>query len=191
VALAQGPHDVEIRATLRSAQERAGFYWAGPSGSLVAVPRSALSVEPQAHGLLGAYGYAGADFSQGDWQTLRVDPVIAFRKLNPWQPGYFSVEWRGCLLVPGDGLYAFKVTSHDGALLFLDGQELIADNHRQAIGSAEGQTSLAQGYHDLLLRGLFAEESRWMELHWRPPGGVWSLVPAELLTPHGLCPSEK
>jgi 4-amino-4-deoxy-L-arabinose transferase-like glycosyltransferase len=189
----QGPHTVEIRATLHDAQEQVGFYWVAESGLLVTVPRRALSIEPQAHGLLGTYGYAETDSrrkSQGDWQTLRVDPIIAFRGLNPRQPGPFAVEWRGCLRVPGDGLYAFRVTSHDGAQLFLDGQEFIADDHHGAIGSAQGQLYLARGYHDILLRGLFAEGTRWMELHWQPPGGAWGLLPTEVLIPQTTCPSE-
>lgn len=194
--LAQGPHSLEIRAALLDCREQVGFYWAVGSGRLVPVPRSALSVEPEAHGLLGAYeerpsnpapdrGPVGVT-SPGSFQ---VDPLVAFRELKPWQEGSFAVEWSGCLRVPVGGLYSFRVTSRDGAHLFLDGRELISDDHHRAIRSAQGQVYLSQGSHTLLLRGSFDKGQRWMELHWRPPGGFWSLVPTESLTPYLPCPS--
>jgi 4-amino-4-deoxy-L-arabinose transferase-like glycosyltransferase len=182
--LAQGPHALQIRATTIKPGDRVSLSWAGPEEELSPVPRTALSVEPQAHGLLGDYVYRRGE---GGQHVLRIDQLLAFRDLAPQWPGPLSVEWQGGLNVSAGGLYAFQVTSYDGAWLSLDGHEIIADRHQGPLDNATGQVELNPGCHDLRIHSEFIGPGRWLELRWLPPGGDWSLVPAEALIPYYPC----
>ena len=73
---------------------------------------------------LGKY-YRNAKWS-GAPVDVQIDPVIDFdwAKTMPLPPP-FSVEWTGQLLVEQPGEYTFAVVADDGAVLEIDGREVM------------------------------------------------------------------
>jgi hypothetical protein len=116
--------------------------------------------------------YADADISTG---------AIA-RRWGGNPPPVFSARWFGYLTVRADGIYAFSLTSDDGARLFID-NVLVIDN--SGVHPASGRTGSAQlgpGSHLILIDYIQDGGSFVLEWLWSTGGALYSPVPAWLLS---------
>lgn len=115
----------------------------------------------------------------------------------------FAIDWTGSVLAPDTGEYAFRLTTPNGARLYVNtpvaaGEEVAAEEgplgraptidlyvSSGQTRSAEAQVFLLGGraYPLRLNFFKFKDKSASLRLEWRPPGGVWSAIPAELLSP--------
>lgn len=140
----------------------------------------------------------------------RIDPVIAFdfgegapEKGMP--SDQFSVTWTGSLVAPGTGPYGFRLTTPNGARLQFNtdlaageaGGRDEGDPRRQAplidlwvgssgparVGEAEVFLLGGRAYPLRLEFFKFKEKTSSVRLEWKPPHGVWQVVPAEALSP--------
>ncbi|GAB2885719.1 family 16 glycoside hydrolase [Streptomyces mayteni] len=85
--------------------------------------------------------------------------------------------------VPEDGGYDFRVTSDDGSRLYLDGEEIIANDQRQPPTSADGRAELTAGAHALRIDYFQGAYGKALRLEWQPPGeDAFVLVPESVLT---------
>lgn len=115
----------------------------------------------------------------------------------------FAVDWSGSLRAPDTGAYAFRLTTPNGARLHLNtpvaaGEQPAAEEgplgraptidlyvSSGQVRSAEAEVFLLGGRSYPLRVSFFKfkDKSASLRLEWRPPGGVWSRIPPEMLSP--------
>jgi len=64
----------------------------------------------------------------------------------------YGVSFDGYLKVPADGFYEFAVESDDGAVLEIDGEEVVNNDGNHGSQLAKGYVPLRQGFHRVQLR---------------------------------------
>ena len=128
----------------------------------------------------------------------RVDPAIDFnfgtKAAAPGgKPEQFKINWSGSLLVPDTGEYDFRVTTPNGARLYVNAPD--NDTEKNAlidlwvssamVRSGQGQAFLLGGRSYSLKIEFFKykDKTATLKLEWRPPGGAWSVIPTENLSP--------
>lgn len=176
--LSAGPHFVQVRMALRGEAEAIPLHWRRGDDAWEEVPRHLLWDQVWPGGLLGAFA------REGEVIRREVAPLIAYRDFVRELVGPVHATWNGCLITDRPGEYEFRLRSFDGARLTLDGQTLIQDDHRGALGEEVARASLDAGRYSIQLEALFSDGPRWLEWYWRLPGGGWALVPPEVLK-HG------
>ncbi|MFM8360262.1 MAG: PA14 domain-containing protein, partial [Verrucomicrobiota bacterium] len=117
----------------------------------------------------------------------------------------FSIAWAGSLLVRETGEYQFRLTTPNGARLYLNTDLAAGDANRRDDSDAKRQPALIdlwvssggqirEGAATLFLLGgrsyplrvdyfKFKEKTAAVRLEWKPPHGVWSVIPASALSP--------
>ncbi|MCR9294880.1 MAG: DUF1592 domain-containing protein [bacterium] len=179
----------------------------GSAGGRSELPPSPLRKHIQdlsAGGLLAEY-YQSRGMNKADRLVIRrVDPRIEF-DFQEGSPGpgitadQFSIIWDGSLLAPDTGYYDFRVTTENGARLYLnlDPQEVLGRLRDDS--SASGQQALIDAWvgsgkqreetaRVFLLGGRqyplrfeffkYQDESASVKLEWKPPHGTWSVLDA-------------
>ncbi len=115
----------------------------------------------------------------------------------------FAIDWTGSVYAPDSGEYGWRLTTPNGARLFLNtpvaANEAVAAEEGPLgraptidlnvssgqLRSAEAHVTLHGGrwYPFRLNFFKFKDKTASLRLEWRPPGGVWSPVPAANLSP--------
>lgn len=94
---------------------------------------------------------------------------------------WFAISFRGRLIVEEGGQCSFKLTSDDGANLYLDGQKLIDNDGLHPTRSRTGSAHLTAGEHDF--RVDYYQGPRYhitLQLYWRcGDASAWTIVPPE------------
>lgn len=88
------------------------------------------------------------------------------------------------LKIDNAGPYAFRLTSDDGSLLFINSDLVIAnDGTHGMVAVASEPTTLAAGHYELEVRHFDHAGDRGILVEWMPPGtDAWQAIPAELLS---------
>lgn len=161
-------------------------------------------------GLSGEY-YQSNGMNKKDKKILeRVDRSIDFdyAEGSPAEgitAEQFSIAWNGSILAPETGNYDFRVTTPNGARLYVNSDLLSGDSNRRDDSAARRQTpaidlwvsaggQVRQEIATLPLIGgrsypirldffKFKDKTASIKLEWRPPHGVWSVVGADYLSP--------
>ena len=109
-----------------------------------------------------------------------------FPGLGLENPRDFAIRFRGQLKVDTAGTYNFKITSDDGAQVYINGELVVDNDGLHPFTSANGSAMLAAGYQDLEIL-YFQGPPNYLGLQWfwQPPGGVEAIVPPEVLYPPG------
>ncbi len=76
----------------------------------------------------------------------------------------------GYVRAPETGVHGFRLTSDDGARLWVDGREVVDNDGLHGAESAEGEAPLARGWHRLRAQWFQAGGEALLRLEWRPPG---------------------
>ena len=140
----------------------------------------------------------------------RTDPVVRFDfGTNSPTAGItadqFSIAWSGSLLAPDSGEYQFRVTTPNGARLYINTDLAAGDSNRRDDSDAKRELALVdlwvssggaerQGSGSLYLLGgrsyplrldffKFKEKTAAIRLEWKPPQGPWTPIPASVLSP--------
>jgi cytochrome c5 len=117
----------------------------------------------------------------------------------------FSIAWAGSLLAPDTGFYEFRLTTPNGARLYLNADLLAGDSNRRDDSDARRQPATVDlwvsagseprvGAARLFLLGgrsypmrvdffKFKDAVASVRVEWKPPHGVWSVLGAEHLSP--------
>ncbi len=128
----------------------------------------------------------------------RVDPTLDFDFGNKapapgGKPDQFKINWTGSLLVPDTGEYEFRLTTPNGARLYVN----VPDNGTQKdaiidlwVSSGKSRSAQAPVF---LLGGRsyplkveffkYKDKTAGLKLEWRPPGGAWAVIPRTNLAP--------
>jgi hypothetical protein len=67
------------------------------------------------------------------------------------QEDWFAIRYEGTISLPKQASYQFKLTSDDGAILYIDGQKVIDNDGRHTTKTVTGQRELGAGAHRLRL----------------------------------------
>jgi 4-amino-4-deoxy-L-arabinose transferase-like glycosyltransferase len=180
ITLARGNH--ALRLQIPGSQNQFELLWQPPDASqLQLVPASNLFRPPVTNsGLLGAY-YPSPDWS-GAPAFTQIDPEIAYYFHIIPLPRPYTVEWTGKLFAPATGTYQFALDSVDGSQLTLD-DRVVVDNP-SGHTTVEGTTTLAQGWHDIVVHFSDRTGGTQIYLYWTPPSAKErELVPTRYLSP--------
>ena len=128
----------------------------------------------------------------------RVDPVISF-DFGTKAPAagsraeQFKINWTGSLLAPDTGEYDFRVTTPNGVRVYVNPPANGSEKNAlidlwvssAMLRSGQGQVFLLGGRSYPLQVEFFKykDKTASIKLEWRPPGGAWSVIPAENLSP--------
>ncbi len=84
----------------------------------------------------------------------------------------FGLRFNGWLRVPENGIYTFRLTADDGAVLRLGGRTVLDDDGPHGSVAKEAQVALAKGLHALELLYYQAGGARSLKLEMAGPGGT-------------------
>lgn len=139
----------------------------------------------------------------------RVDPEVRFDfgEGSPAEgitPDQFSIAWSGSLLAAESGVHEFRLSTPNGARVYLNADLLEGDSNQRDDSSARRQTALIDlwvssggemrtGSARIHLLGgrsyplrldyfKFKEKTASVKLEWRPPHGTWTVLGAEHLS---------
>ena len=140
----------------------------------------------------------------------RVDPTVRF-DFGPGSPtegitaDQFSIAWSGSLLAHDSGEYQFRVTTPNGARLYVNTDLAAGDSNRRDDSDAKREVALVDlwvssggqerhGTGSVYLLGgrsyplrldyfKFKEKTAAIRLEWKPPQGPWTPIPASVLSP--------
>ena len=130
-------------------------------------------------------GLVGRFYANGNWEgepaQVRLDRQVAYYFHFLPLPRPYTVEWRGHLAAPVEGLYYLSVRAISGASLVIDGQPVIEHTSPGQVG--EGEVYLAAGLHDIQVRYLDDQSHSQIYLYWQPPGAEHALIPPGVLFP--------
>ena len=156
-----------------------------------------------AGGLAGVYrGLKDGDSTNGNKNEAkfleRVDPAIHF-DFGTKAPAagsrdeQFKINWTGSLLVPDTGEYDFRVTTPNGVRVYVNAPANGSEKNAlidlwvssAMLRSGHGQAFLLGGRSYPLKVEFFKykDKTASIKLEWRPPGGAWTVIPAENLSP--------
>ncbi|MFN8524939.1 MAG: glycosyltransferase family 39 protein [Chloroflexota bacterium] len=113
-----------------------------------------------------------------------VDPTVAFREASRLSDGRpFRARWAGWLAADRQGTYRFNIYS-DGAVGLRIGDRLVAEGRTAPEPrSVQGEIWLEAGSHAIELHYAYIRGPGYIEMRWRPPDGIRSIVPPNRLTP--------
>ena len=128
----------------------------------------------------------------------RVDPSLDFdfgekAPAPGGKPNQFKINWTGSLLAPDTGEYEFRLTTPNGARLYVN----VPESGTQKDSNIDLWVSSGKprsGQATLFLLGgrsyplkveffKYKEKTAGVKLEWRPPGGVWTVIPPSNLSP--------
>jgi len=88
-----------------------------------------------------------ADLDRGD--VVRQDSVAGVA-IPAWAPDTtFALRFQGYLSVPEDGVYTFRLTADDGAVLRFGGETVLDNDGPHASVAKEAEVALAKGLHPI------------------------------------------
>lgn len=90
---------------------------------------------------------------------------------------HFAARHRALLEVPSDGTYVFTLTADDGAILVLDGEEVIVDDVPHGMRGASCSVELTAGLHEIQVDYFEEAGDAGLVLEWQGPGVVSGPIP--------------
>jgi hypothetical protein len=182
LVLAQGWHNVALRAALPSAAQRVSLSWSYPGQAESSIPSYYLYdgyASGRPHGLLAEYRTAAGNHTlivrRVEQFVGQIATEAVFNTTNP-----VTVRWRGRLLMPTGGRYTFDVQQQGRIALYLDSQDRA---HKVTLGVP---TELRRGAHRFYLAYDWPGGDPFtsgIALTWTPPGRQNELIPAADLVP--------
>ena len=128
----------------------------------------------------------------------RVDPSLDFdfgdkAPAPGGKPSQFKINWTGSLLAPDTGEYEFRLTTPNGARLYVNVPEsgtqkdsnidLWVSSGKPRSGQATVFLLGGRSYPLKVEFFKYKEKTAGLKLEWRPPGGVWTVIPPSNLSP--------
>ncbi|MDP2956913.1 MAG: family 20 glycosylhydrolase [Longimicrobiales bacterium] len=117
-----------------------------------------------------------ADLERRGLESVRREKVEAV-VLPLWAPEEgFGLRFRGYLSIPEDGVYTFRVTADDAAVVRFAGATVLDHDGSHTSPEKEGQAALAQGLHPIEILYFQAGGGRALKLEWAGPDGAFAPV---------------
>ena len=126
-----------------------------------------------------------SDLDSIDWSWSEFDGKVSNFTLSPkTQDDYYNFSFDGFLLVTNGGSYQFRVTSSDGARLYLDNKLVVNNDGVHDVTTAgSSAVSLSEGPHRIYLQYFeyTAADSLLVEYNGPDTGNEWIAVSHEVL----------
>ena len=149
---------------------------------------------------LNASYYEGRNTRRDKRKLERIDPEIHFNfkeaspVLKEIKAEAFAIEWEGSVIAPETGVYEFIVRTENGFRLSVNAysDKPLIDGWVSSGKMREERVSVTllggRAYPVHLEYFKFKEKSASIELAWKPPHGVDSVIPKEVLAPVRMAP---
>ncbi len=159
--------------------------------SLATVTITVSAVSGQGLGLLGTY-YMNTDFDPFGFDEIDTQIAFNWEDMSPGYPlgsEYYSIQWTGEILAPVSGYYTFNMISDDGAILWVDGQQIFYDWWDQSASWDFGTPLYLQGgqLYPIILNYYNGPTDSAAYLYWSFPGQDQELVPQAYLYGDPAC----
>jgi hypothetical protein len=89
---------------------------------------------------------------------------------------HFAARFIGKIQAPLAGNYTFELQSSDGAILYIDAEEVINHDGTHGFTTATGSVFLSEGFHDITVHYFEATGGAGLELRWITPGESSAVV---------------
>ncbi len=181
--------DVEDGAVTVSARLFTGGGQAGPMRRAMfsrATPRPAALVDAPLEPGFVVDLFQGnfrrvADLERRGQEPVRREKVEGVA-LPDWAPAErFGLRFRGYLSVPEEGVYTFRLSSDDGAVLRFGGAPVLDHDGPHTLSDKEAEVALARGIHPLELMYFQAGGGKALKLEWAGPDGVFAPVDSRVV----------
>jgi hexosaminidase len=117
-----------------------------------------------------------ADLERRGQEPVRREKVNG-TTLPDWVPEEgFGLRFRGYLSVPEEGVYTFRLSSDDGAVLRFGGAAVVDHDGPHTLSDKVAQVALSRGIHPLELLYFQAGGGKALKLEWAGPDGVFAPV---------------
>ena len=90
----------------------------------------------------------------------------------------FGYQYEGFLNVPKDGLYSFLLEANDGAILYVDGKELINNDGGHQSQALATKTGLKKGLHPIRVDYFQMGRAKKLRVEWGIEGVPMKEIPA-------------
>ncbi len=127
---------------------------------------------------------------EGDWDRLpafdELEPVSAsvveaIGLEGVEQADHFGMVFSGYVDVPQTGLYAFYVTSDDGARLYIGGELVVDNDGLHGVIEDSGMVRLEEGAHEIRVTFFEKAGDAVLGVAWQGPEGETSPLPGQVL----------
>jgi len=146
-----------------------------------------------AHGLIGRYmekrissecpeSFSPTQALSEELLYERLDLDLTWENLRTHEVPLL-IEWKGSVNLTKEGNYHFRISSDDGACLYLNGA-LVVDNGGEHLPQfSEGAISLTKGEHPVAIRYFNIVGGSDFSLEWQLPGAEYTSIPSEMWIP--------
>jgi predicted alpha-1,2-mannosidase len=91
----------------------------------------------------------------------------------------FSYKYEGYIKAPADGLYTFRIEANDGAILYIDGEELINNDGGHQAQAITGKVGFKKGLHKIRVDYFQMGRAKKLVVEWKLNDGVFKQIGAE------------
>jgi len=118
---------------------------------------------------------------------IGLDDVVSYADATAFsglaQQTDFTARWKGGIIITEAGSYTFSISSDDGSRLYIDGLEVVSNDHEGSVQSKSGTISLVAGLHSLVLIYYqnLGEAAMTLEYSGPDSGGATVVVPQDVL----------
>ncbi len=100
---------------------------------------------------------------------------------NRQKDSFFAFDFEGLIHAPSKGLYTFYLETNDGSRLFIDGHEVIENDHAHIAKEEVGKIGLQAGYHKIAVKYLQRGGGKMLKASWQGPGIEKQEIPGSAL----------
>lgn len=119
------------------------------------------------------------DFSEMKVVSTSIEKNFVFPKMEEGMD--FGLEYKGYLEVKTEGLYEFFLTSDDGAILKIDGEDIVNHDGVHGMTERQGSIMLSKGMHEISLPFFQGGGGSGLIVKYKVPGGQVQDIPSEVL----------
>ena len=172
----------EAKSPLLKKIEKNKFYLIGITIGLSLSIIAGWMFFTQGWGLKGDF-YSGENFEKYLYSGYKKTIDFSYPKqMDSRLPfDYFSVRWKGTLLVPKNGEYTIFTSEDDGDRLFIDNQLIIDDWYPHFEKESSKKMFLSKGPHSITLEYFQRDIFAVLKLSWAIDGGNKEIIPAKYL----------
>lgn len=135
------------------------FTYTGPHHPVASFDQFQIQTQTGLDSVAGGLGFPVAG----------VGVISEFGLGQATQSEYFAFDFVTTLQIDEAGSYGFKLSSDDGSILYLDGQELVNNDGVHDVKSVSGTTNLTAGAHQLRVGYFQVDSASALSVEWDPP----------------------
>jgi hypothetical protein len=143
-------------------------------------PSAKVSVKP---GLRYVYkeGFARRIAGMDKYPVKNIGIISSFNVDSIKDARPFSYLYEGYFNAPADGLYTFRIEANDGAILYVDGRELINNDGGHQAQAITGKIGLKRGLHRIRVDYFQMGRAKKLLVEWKVNDGQFREISSGML----------